>query len=121
MAVTGEYEISGEEDERLETLPGGKCAAAGNVACVRGGGESGGVDRVYRTGSKAGGEDKGDGMEGEPIELGEVLARLVEVEPRKEWTELFIARAIADRVELLREPGDKCKLVRGWAVRKEIR
>ena len=104
--MTGEYEISGEEDERLETLPGGGCAVAGNVACARGGGESGGVDRAYRAGSKAGGEERGGGMEGEPIELDEVLARRVEVEP--EWTELFMARAIADRVELLREPGDKC-------------
>lgn len=65
------------------------------------------MDRAYRAGSKAGGEDRGGGMEGEPIEL-EVLARRVDVELGKEWTVLFIARAIADRVELLREPGDKC-------------
>jgi hypothetical protein len=29
------------------------------------------VDRAYRAGSKAGGEDTGDGMEGEPIGLEE--------------------------------------------------
>jgi hypothetical protein len=106
--VIGEYGISGEEDDRLEALSGGGWAVAGSVAWARAGGESGGVEIVYRAGSSAGGEDSGGGAEGESAELEEVLARRAGFEPDKDgWVELFIARAIAERVELLRDPGER--------------
>lgn len=54
-----------------------------------------------RAGSRDGGPDRG-----ESGELEEVLARLLEMEMGR--VELLMARAIAERVELLLEPGERC-------------
>jgi hypothetical protein len=93
----GEYGISGEDDERAESLSGGRWAVAGRVAWASMGGESGGVDNEYvRAGSRDGGDDKGGGAKS--------AERLLLV---GDWVLLFMARAIAERVELLREPGER--------------
>jgi hypothetical protein len=57
-----------------------------------------------RAGSRDGGPDRGGGA-AESAELEEVLARLLE--PGMGWVELLIARAMAERVELRLEPGER--------------
>ena len=76
---------------------------AGRVAWASGGGESGGVEwwLYTRACSKAGGEESGGGEDGGSG--GDEEAVL----PRLEGAELFNCRAIAEREEVLRDPGDR--------------
>jgi hypothetical protein len=95
-----EYDCSGEDDERLEA-PSPRWAVAGSVAWASGGGESGGVAwwAYRRACSRAGGDESGGG----PCDASGTLTG-VAVAPRLAPP---MAREMAERVELRRDPGDR--------------
>jgi hypothetical protein len=77
------------------------CAVAGRVACASGGGESGGGEWcAYRAGSRAGGEESGGGA-------GDWETSVAEEEAVELRLLGFMAREMAERVELRRDPGER--------------